>query len=102
MDKLNNSIEICLEDLTYVDEPLEVRVVVLSHIFKELNIPYRRYYTKKSQRSFKRVKKPDIISDKDLTITFTINTDKYYFEYALWMYEKRMEAISQFYKMYFL
>lgn len=102
MDKTDNNIDICLEDLTYTDEPLEVRIVVLSRIFKELGIPYKRYYTKKTMRSFKRVKRPDVVSEKELTVTFTVTSDKDHVSYAIWLYKNRMEAVMSLYKMYFM
>lgn len=101
MDKTDNNIDICLEDLTYKEEPLEVRVIVLSKILKDLGIQYRKYYTKKSVRSFKRVKRPDVITDEELTVIFSVRTDNDHVNYLLWLYNKRMGAVVSLYKSYF-
>lgn len=95
-----NAIDICLEDLSFNDEPLEVRIVVLSKILKDLGITYKRYYTKKSTRSFRRVKRPDIIPEKDLTIVYTVNTDESHIQYATWLFNEQMKKIVSMYRMY--
>lgn len=91
--------DVCLNDLGFSEMALEPRIIVFQRILRDLNIQYRRYYSRKSARSYRRVKKPDIPAD-DLIIIMSVLTDNNHIEYAKYLYQKRMKDIQYLYKSY--
>lgn len=92
MQKNKDNKEFCIDDLGYLEEPLELKAIVMSKVLKELNIKYKRYYTSKSKRDYKRVKKPEI-APPDMSIAFTVECDNDYLAFAKYNYYKRMDTI---------
>lgn len=92
--------EVCLEDLDFLEAPIEVRVVVFSTILRELGLRYKKYYTKKNLRSFKRVKRPVVPNEDELTISYNITASAEHIKYAEWLYERRMKDVVTLYRMY--
>lgn len=95
MTENKEPLEICIDDLGFLEESLESRAIVMSKILKELGLKFKRYYSSTSHRSFKRVKKP-AVAPPDMTIAFLVECSKDYLEFAKYRYEERMLIIQRF------
>lgn len=84
--------------LGFDTETLDARAIVMSTILRELKIEYRKYYTRKSNKSCKRLRKPDIIWD-DMNIVFVAMCPEYYTDYVKYLYSERMSAVVLLRKM---
>lgn len=90
--KTNAQLEFNLEDLGFPEEATETKALVLHKVLRDLCIPFKKFYSKKSDRSFKRVKKTNI-EPSDLTLKFLVECDKAHLQYVSHVYKKRMKEV---------
>ena len=90
MSETQCRIDMC--ELGFEHEPLDTKAVVMSKILKELDIPYKMWYTRLSKKSLRRVRKPSI-EWSDMNIVFELDVDEDHAAYAVYLYNKRMNII---------
>lgn len=81
-----------LIELGFEHEPLETKAVVMSKILKELDIPYKMWYTRLGKKSIRRARKPSI-EWNDMNIVFDVFKDEHHTAYAVYLYNQRMNTI---------
>lgn len=81
-----------LSSLGYTDEPLDQRAIVLCKILKELNIPYKKYYTSPKYRHLRTLPNNDF---NEINMIISAVCDENYASYAIYLFEKKMEQISK-------
>ena len=91
-------INIVLDDLGFVNTPLEQRAVVFCQLLKSLNIMYRKYYTTPPISSMRsRYYNGDNWSC--VGMVFVVSCEKSYAEYVAYLYKERMSQIEQLNKL---
>lgn len=86
--------DIILEDLGYIEEPLEQRAVVLCQILRSLGLLFRKYYTTPPISSMRsRFYNGDRWSS--LGMVFVIDCDENYAGYVSYLFKQRMKTISK-------
>jgi hypothetical protein len=88
----NTKYNLDMSEQGFEHEELEAKVIVLSRILKEHGIDFKVWYTRKSKRSYKRARKPNI-EWSDLNVIFEISSDESYIKYILWIFNQRMNNI---------
>lgn len=91
--------ELRLSELGFDTETIEAKAIVLLKILTELNIRYKRYYTRISRPNLRRVKRPEV-GREDIDIVINAYTDKEHLLFALYLFKERMVAITTIKKMY--
>ena len=82
-----------LDTLGYADEPLEQRAYVFCGILKELNIPFKKYYTSSKHR-YLRSQPCNRDSNADTSMVLIGSCDENYAQYAIYLFHKKMKIVS--------
>lgn len=99
MERKLSEQELRLSELGFDTETIEAKAIVLLKILTELNIRYKRYYTRLSKPNLRRAKRPEV-GWEDIDIVINAYTDKEHLLFALYLFKERMVAITTIKKMY--
>ena len=81
-----------LDSLGYTDEPLEQRAFVFCNILKELDIPFKKYYTSTKHRYLR--SQPCSRDGLDTSMVLIGICDENYAHYAIHLFQKKMRQIA--------
>ena len=91
-----NKFDFILDNLGFVDEPLDQRAVVFCKILNELNIHYKKYYTSPQHRYLRSMPSGDFAN---MGMVIIGACDENYAKYAIYLYQQKMDVISNLNKM---
>lgn len=86
------ALEFNIDDLGFSEQATEVKSLVMHRVLSDLGISFKKYFSKKSDGTCKRVRKY-CIDPEDLTLKFIVMCDKYHLMYIAHVYKKRMGII---------
>lgn len=81
-----------LDSMGFTEEPLEQRAVVLCKILRELNIPFKKYYTSPNHRHLRTQPYTDFSGMGMIVVAVC---DENYAGYTKYLYAQKMAVISK-------